>query len=305
MAEGLGQVFEGKFGVRDVETKIVRVHRVHKNKEEEALLKLNHPNIIKLLQCGSDDEYMYYGLDPCLATLDQLFLKSNDARKYKGHMPHHIDGLLQLASGLGYLHSNNLVHRDIIPVNVLIVVGAANQDEVTLKWTNFGLIRSISEPKQNSPIRRNRAWLAPELLQVTRHEGNVDEISYPESAESDVFALGLVFGCLLLNGEHLYGSTENEIADNIVKGNPINMQKMDGKLRGCYGNELLAQMLRNDPNERITSKEVVVQLHSIKNKVKMNLSRTITLNTCQCFQFSSLEKKKNCLNCVGVIRDWI
>ncbi|XP_057372130.1 uncharacterized protein LOC130692725 [Daphnia carinata] len=289
-----GQVFEGKFGIRDVETKRVRVHRSLIRKEEEALLELIHPNIDKLHQRESDNDYLwgisyflelrtvryqqwfnfffyrvtrYCEWDRYLATLDQLFLKSNDARKYKGCMPHHIDGLLQLANGLEYIHSKNLVHGDIKPENVLIVEGSAGQDEIILKWTNFGLIRSVNEARQNSPIRRNKAWLAPELLQLTRLIGNVDEISYPVSVRSDVFALGLVFGCLLLNGEHLYGPTanENEITDNIVNGNPINMQKMDGKLRDCYVNDLLKQMLRNDPNERITSKEVVAQLQSIKN----------------------------------------
>ncbi|XP_057373159.2 triple functional domain protein-like [Daphnia carinata] len=202
-----------------------------------------------------------------LATLDQLFLKSDDGRKYKGRMPHHIDGLLQLASGLEYIHSNNIVHGDIKPENVLIVAGPVGQDEIILKWTNFGLIRSVSEARQNSLIRRNKAWLAPELLQLTRHMENVEETSYQESVKSDVFALALLFGSLLLNGEHLYGSTENEIADNIVKGNPINMQKMDGKLRDCYEKDLLARMLKTNPDERMTSQEVVVQLHSIKDKL--------------------------------------
>ncbi|XP_059351511.1 death-associated protein kinase 1-like [Daphnia carinata] len=267
MAAGPGEVFEEKFGVRDVETKRVRVHRTHKSKEVEALLKLDHPNIAKLLHCESDDEYRYYALGPCLATLDQLFLKSDDARKYKGHMPHHIDGLLQLASGLEYIHSKDLVHGDIKPENVLIVEGSAGQDEITLKWTNFGLTRNISEARQTNPFRRNRAWLAPELLQLTRRMENVDETGYQDNVKNDVFALGLVFGSLFLNGEHLYGSIENEIADNIVKGNSINMQKMDGKLRDCYENDVLKKILKNDPKERMTSMEVVVQLHSIKDKL--------------------------------------
>ncbi|XP_059351755.1 uncharacterized protein LOC130694039 [Daphnia carinata] len=258
MADVFSQVFEGKCAVRDVETKRVRVHRVHKSKDEEALLELIHPNIIKLLHCGSDDDYLYYALGPCLATLDQLFLKSDDVGKYNG------------PSGLKYIHSNNSVHGDIKPENILIAQGPAGPHEITLKWTNFELIKSVSEERQNSSIRRNREWLAPELLQLTKPKENVDETSYPEGVKSDVFALGLVFGSLFLNGEHLYGPTgnENEIADNIVIGNPINMQKMDGKLRDCYEKDLLENMLKNDPNERMTSKEVDVQLNSIKDKLR-------------------------------------
>ncbi|KAK4028314.1 hypothetical protein OUZ56_017594 [Daphnia magna] len=60
---------------------------------------------------------------------------------------------------------------------------------------------------------------------------------------------------------------ENEISGNIIHRNPVNMPKMDRKLRNCYEDELFKKMLENDPAKRMTSKEVVDQLKSIKDKL--------------------------------------
>ena len=43
------------------------------------------------------------------------------------------------------------------------------------------------------------------------------------TVKSDVFALGLVFAYLLLDGQHLYGSNKNEINANIVANTQANI----------------------------------------------------------------------------------
>ncbi|KAK4016265.1 hypothetical protein OUZ56_031215 [Daphnia magna] len=187
-----------------------------------------------------------------------------------GPMPHHIDASLQLASGLEYIHSINFIHGDIKPKNVLISVGSGGKDEIHLKWANIGLTRNVSErgKGKTNQVGGNNAWLAPELLSL-KLTSNVKENHFKENAKSDIFALGIVFGSLFLNVEHLYGSMENEkeISQNIIKGNPINMQKIDGKLRDFYENDLLKKMLKNDPDKRMTSSQVVNQLKAIKEKI--------------------------------------
>ena len=52
--------------------------------------------------------------------MDQLFLEDGNPRKFSGQMPTEKVVLLQLANGLNYIHSKNLVHRDIRPENVHI-----------------------------------------------------------------------------------------------------------------------------------------------------------------------------------------
>ncbi|XP_045023474.1 uncharacterized protein LOC116917140 [Daphnia magna] len=237
--------------------------------EFETLQQLEHPNVVRLLQCGNDNNFRYYAFEWCGASLDQLFLKADDTRKYNGPMPHHIDISLQLASGLEYIHSRNLVHGNIKPENVLISAGSAGQDEITLKWANSGLTRYASKRAQiTSQVGGNNAWLAPELL-LLKLGGNLHGNKYQGTVKSDIFAQGLIFGSLFLNGEHLYGTMENEdeITENITNGNPINMQKMNRILRDCYEDEIFKKILENDPNKRMTSTAVVNQLKTIKDKI--------------------------------------
>lgn len=62
----------------------------------------------------------------------------------------------------------------------------------------------------------SRTWQAPEL----------QTSSNPKSLAtfgSDVFAAGLVFGSLLLNGAHPFGLNEDEITSNIKMNNPVNI----------------------------------------------------------------------------------
>ncbi|XP_057381427.1 serine/threonine-protein kinase/endoribonuclease IRE1-like [Daphnia carinata] len=262
-----GNVFKGKYKGRPVAVKRVLLQNWSKN-EEENMLKLEHPNIIKLLHCESDKDFRYYALELCAASLDKLFLDSNHPQKYDGPMPRHIEVFHQLASGLEDIHSKKLIHRDIKPKNILISLPTAGKnEEITIKWADFGLSRTVNERgtfTMKSGIKGTKKWLAPEILKLlkTGQEGRGD-------VRGDVFALALVFGYLLLDGQHLYGSTKNkgEIIKNVIDGKPINMQKIDEKLRGLYEDELLQKMLKDDPTERMTSTQVVDQLKSIKEKL--------------------------------------
>ena len=73
----------------------------------------------------------------------------------------------------------------------------------------------------SSGIKGTRNWYAPELLklmtqfqQSTQRRGTI---------KSDVYALGLVFAYLLLNGKHLYGFDDIDIKDNIIAHKQVNI----------------------------------------------------------------------------------
>jgi serine/threonine protein kinase len=162
-------------------------------------------------------------LELCAASLDQIFLDANHSRKYNGpNLPHHFTVFLQLAEGLEYIHSENLIHRDIKPGNVLIYVDP-NTRQITMKLADFGLSKSVNERgsyTMKSGVKGTNKWLAPELLLILMENA---EILGRGTVKSDVFALGLVFVFLLLKGHHLYGSNEIAIIQNIVADRQVNI----------------------------------------------------------------------------------
>ncbi len=160
-------------------------------------------------------------MELCDASLDQVFLKSDHLRKYKGPiLPHNLKVFIQLALGLEYIHSKKLIHRDIKPANVLISIDSAGL--VTIKWADFGLSRTVNERETCTlnGIRGTRNWCAPELLSSLESE---EEELGQGTVKSDVFSLALVFGYLLLGGQHLYG-LKFDISIDILKQAPVNME---------------------------------------------------------------------------------
>jgi serine/threonine protein kinase len=140
-------------------------------------------------------------------------------------MPPREDVLYQLAQGLEYIHEMGMTHRDIKPENVLIWVNPKN-DQVLMKWADFGLSKKVNERGtfSVSAIKGTQNWFAPEVLKMTEHSEGSTSSSYQRgTVKSDVFAEGLVFGYFYLDGEHVFGNSQTDIANNIMKNNPVNI----------------------------------------------------------------------------------
>jgi serine/threonine protein kinase len=148
-------------------------------------------------------------------------------------LPDHFTAMLQLAKGLEYIHSQKLIHGDIKPENVLIFEKYSGK-AITLKWAYFGsLMRPLSEKKtinrkltiiEKREIEEkyygsteSRKWLAPEL------QGESNPLLLA-TFESDVFAEGLVFGWLLLDGVHPFEDQDEEITSKMKMDNPVNFE---------------------------------------------------------------------------------
>ena len=177
----------------------------------------------------------YFILERCVATLTDVFpSKHGQHAKYTGpELKPLLDVLiLPLAKGLEYIHSKQLVHRDIKPDNVLLWLDPTGQ-EVTTKWADFGLCRQVNERgtyTMKSGVKGTLNWLAPELLlqldnkQKGANNSQVD--NRRGTVKSDVFSQGLVFGYCLGNGVHPYGSIDTDIQINLRTGNAENLKSI-------------------------------------------------------------------------------
>lgn len=158
-------------------------------------------------------------MELCVATLQQY-----GKGQYTGPMPSEEDGLCQMASGLDYIHSHQLAHRNIKPSNVLI----SGTQSVQLKWSDFGLSKTMGECRSYSPNAPvgTYDWMAPEILKDLIECLDTDEpipgqiVLKRGTIASDIFSAGCLFFFFLEPPLHPFGN-EAFIRANITEGNPI------------------------------------------------------------------------------------
>ncbi len=164
-------------------------HRKSAEKEREAFKKLrcDHINVIKIHDVVLD-EYndMWFMMDLC---------EDGDLQKYFREHPDKfkdvnikLDMMCQIASGLNFLHSNNIVHRDIKPNNILLAKNLENSGNI-IKIADFGMCKYLDPTNESTTMHTNVGchWFkAPELF-----DHNRQKIDYHKSI--DIFAAGLTY----------------------------------------------------------------------------------------------------------------
>lgn len=173
-------------------------------KEIKFLKRFNHPNILKLIDITSITskgkakvylvfEYMAHDLS---ALVDS---------KIKFTLPEIKCLMHQVLTGINFLHSNNIIHRDIKSPNILL------NNEGQVKIGDFGLAREINQNPHIQKVYTNQVvtlwYRAPELI--------LGEISY--GMNIDMWSVGCLFAELIIGQPPFIGSNEKEQIGNIFK----------------------------------------------------------------------------------------
>ncbi|KYR00282.1 putative protein serine/threonine kinase [Tieghemostelium lacteum] len=212
----LESIGEGSYGIvykaRDkINSDIVALKKVKMEKENDGipvtslreitlLKEMKHPNIVQLKEVvvGSSINSIYLVfeyLEHDLASLIDSLPKPFNENEIKCFM-------IQLLQAIEYLHFNWIVHRDLKCSNLLY------GNNGYLKLADFGLAKKYGRPQVQMTPKVVTLWYrAPELL--------LGEDIY--SSPIDMWAVGCIFGELLLGRPMLAGNSELDQLDRIYK----------------------------------------------------------------------------------------
>ena len=137
--------------------------------------KLNHPHIVTIYDVGRTDEYAYMAMEYIDGPELKLLMTGKPMNVATA-----VELIAQVADGLAFAHSRDIVHRDVKPSNIMVVF---DDDAMVAKITDFGIARmSTSTVKtMTGMILGSPRYMSPEQI-----------IGKGVGASSDIFSLGVV-----------------------------------------------------------------------------------------------------------------
>ena len=168
----------------DVAIKVIRtenlapnvLERVRKRFEREAksLARLNHPNIVQVIDFGEYHSIPY---------LVMPYIPGGTLKEHikRGHIPwgETVRSLVPIARALEYAHHQKIVHRDIKPSNVLITESGAPM------LSDFGVAKVLDVDETAELTGTGMGVGTPEYMAPEQFQGRTD-------ARADIYALGVV-----------------------------------------------------------------------------------------------------------------
>lgn len=164
---------------------------------------LDHPNILKVLDAGTEGELCYI--------VTELVEGGNTLRQYcepDNLLPCEmvIEIVFRCAKALDYAHRQGVIHRDIKPTNILVT------RDMDIRVADFGIAR-VADPNTDDTALEgfigSPRYMSPEQI----HEGVV-------SQQTDLFSLGLVMFELLVGKHPFHANTFSTLIHRIINASP-------------------------------------------------------------------------------------
>ena len=154
----------------------------------------------------------------------------------------------QLLSGLAYLHSHNIVHRDLKLENILIQEieksKTTGEDLFNIKIIDFGTARIFDSKRKPQSIVGSSYYIAPEVLNQKYNK------------ECDLWSVGVILYMFIVGHAPFDGCDDEEITTNIQKG----VYRKDDKRWKKASKEvkdLIQKLLIYSPKKRLTALEAL------------------------------------------------
>lgn len=266
-----------KFATKKIDKKFARNPKAKKyiDNEIKILKSIDHENIIKLYDQLETSQYYFLVTEYCNGGGLSDCLEYHINQYHKPFSEEVVQYLMrQIVSGIRYLHSKHILHRDIKLDNILVKFDTEedkqkkNMLKAKVKIIDFGFARYL-DPKElafstlGSPIN-----MEPGILRKLNKMENSRNYGYDEKA--DIWSLGTICYEMLIGHCTFDASSMKELLSKVEAGNyllPTSISKEAASF--------LNGMLQYDPKQRLNAEKLYSHhflTKDYKSLTKMNLN---------------------------------
>ena len=216
-------------------------------KEAELAGTLSHPSIVSIYDVGEDYDLSYMAMELLEGKSLEVFCRKDNLLPQRKVL----DIVAETAEALDYAHAKGVVHRDIKPGNIMLLVNGH------IKVTDFGIAKAVSSSKTTSgAILGTPSYMSPEQINGKEIDGR-----------SDIFSLGVLLFHLLTGQPPFRAKTLTELFYQITQlKHPSPREINPAVMRSCE--QLIDKALRKDPNQRFQrARDLAVYLKIIGEKL--------------------------------------
>ena len=216
--------------------------------EIEAMMKLDHPNIVRLLSHGQEDGNLFFSME--LVQGKSLYDMQRGGHGFL--WPQCMSIAIDVCKGLKHAHDRGIIHRDLKPGNLLMT------SDGLVKITDFGIAKSYGGSHQTGTnILGTMDYMAPEQAK-----------GEPVTVRSDVYSLGTVLYTLMTGKPPFTANSMEESFRNLTR---VPAPKLSSRIANVPSEveDLLSKMLEKKPEKRIaTAQATLHQIIAIQELLK-------------------------------------
>lgn len=228
-------------------------------REINILIKMDHPNIIKMYEYYESKNNFYVIMEECSGgeLFDKIIEHIDKEEMYSEREAAEI--ISQIMSAIEYCHSKGICHRDIKPENILCLQKEGDIEN-HLKVIDFGLSQETSVQQILKSKVGTAYYVSPEIL-----SGNY-------TSKCDIWSTGVIL-YVLLSGDPPFNGPSDDVIYSKIRKMKFEFPSHKWKKISNEAKDLILHMLVPE-NERYTASQVLAHpwFNIMKKKELQNLN---------------------------------
>jgi serine/threonine-protein kinase len=233
--------------------------------EAKAASALNHPHIITIYEVGESDSVYFIATE----FIDGVTLRES-IRGTPLQVERIIDIAIQAVSALTAAHQVSIIHRDIKPENIML------RRDGYVKILDFGLAK-LTQPVVTDPESSTLVNTAEGIVLGTASYMSPEQSRGLEvDARTDVWSMGVVLYEMVAGKTPFAGATLSDVIAGVLDHEPPPLARYSPDVPPEL-ERIIKKALAKETEERYqTSKELLIDLKSLKHEMELGNSRTIS-----------------------------